>query len=597
MSRTAEDWSHTLTQAYLALRQGRTAEAASVFAKVSIKAPAEIAKVARLEIKTRFLNDLVRNDESDAAFVFERVIDACFPQVNGHDKELFRQASRIVLSDLEQQGKVVLLGPLFMTKYAFQQKKLKLIGLLSQKERRTLEWSKALEFMVGSSRADLVGKHEWKKAARLLREGGVLSCSSDRVKLGCSMSPLDLVHEWMSLTRRPVRQGTPLTQAIGHKATLDRMMLEKASADPRFVLLREYLWLSTLMDEIESKWLDALRTGETGQHLTLWLGGEFKGHRENRAWGPPKEFCSYLESRLAQIAQDSGYRRIGAAIWADKERFFAHIGVWSKRLKKAEVSMRQIREDLGLKGSAVHGSVWWHIRRRMNEAGFTRMGDRFWHAARIQDAVRVLIGSGTPEPLGWNELMSALRERHKIEIRQQELKRLLEQDLSVVCAAEGVFLRERQATVCQVKHSAEIAVGDTGYASSPQICEQVKKDWGKVATPSTIDVALCTDKLYTHIHGGWALAPEFDWIWAIRAQMAPSEPGAWADGVIGWVPDESESSLVTDTWHEGRGALLQAATLLVTGQDVSNSRLRIYPCLRELFPNARFVASFGDQIR
>lgn len=592
MAVATDNWSETLTQGYLALRSGMSAEAASVFANVALKAPPDIARVARLEIRARFLDKVIMSQSGDNALVFDSFLDTCFPGVSSSQKELLRQASKAVLSDLEQEGRVLVLGPLFMTRYAFQQKKLRLIGMLSQHERGVLEWGKALDFIVGNGKGTLVGRQEWRKVSRLLREGGTLLCNSSRVQSQSAQKPLDLLHEWMSLTLRPIKMNSALNQAIGHKGTLDEHLFEAARQDPRFRAVGDYLWLELFASDLEARWAKALDSVRTAVDARRWSISNLSNAQDLRNSSPPKDFCKLLQSKLGQMAEDKGFERVGDGLWAKPDVFMAQALQHFRRLKKLEITLSEMREGLGLRDSRLSGGTLWSLTLLLGQAGFVRQGRRFFHAPRVADAVRSLIESGAPEPLLWADVQSHLKHQHKLEITKDELRRVLERDVSLVSTAEGLLLRERKASPDQVRQSLSAALGDRGYASDQAICSQVREDWGLVATPSQVSDILSGDLLYTRIHGGWALAPEFDWIAETRSHLTRSDEDSWGRGFLGWLSAEDEAGLTTSVEREKGSFTARSATFFVTGADILNSRLQIYSDVSALFPAGRFVAVF-----
>jgi regulator of replication initiation timing len=568
------------------------AEAAGTFALVALRAPPDVARVARLEIRARFLEKALAASNNDHAVLFEQMVESSFPGIEEEDKEIVRMACKAVLSDLEQEGRVVILGPVFMTRYAFQQKKLRLTGMLSQSERGTMEWGKVLDFIVGNGRGTLVGKQEWRKASKLLREGGALSCTSSRVQVSTLPKPLDLLYEWIALTHKPVELNSVLSHVTGVKGVLDWDLLEAARSDERFRVFGTYLWVESLAKELEEQWARSLDAARTALDARRWSVSNLPSTPDARGWNPPQKFSQLVEARLGELAEQRGCEMIGPGLWAKPLAFCDSAAQHFARLRKIETNLGEIREGLGLKGAAFRGRILYKLVRLLDESGFVRIGDRFVHRARLGDAIAALIASGAPEPVPWADVVANLRKSHKTEIGREEIRRVLEGSQVFTCCPEGIYLAERKASLSETQQSVIGAFADRGYAGDSAISARVKEDWKKIATPSEVTAALGGDRLYTRIYGGWALAPEFDWLADARAHLVASEAGQWAKGLIGRVNPEEEKGLVTSVERERGSLSVKTATFFITGADMLNSRLQIYWETSGLFPAGRFVATF-----
>ncbi|MDP2858916.1 MAG: hypothetical protein Q8P50_13195 [Bacillota bacterium] len=591
MAAVTDTWSERLTEGYLSLRAGNLAGAASAFALVALKAPPEVSRVARLEIRARFLEKVLSAGTDDRAVLAEDVLDACFPGLDPEGRDIVRQACKAILRDLEQEGRAIVLGPLFITRYAFQQKKLRLTGMLSQLERKAMEWGKALDFIVGNGKGSLMGKQEWRKVSRLLREGGALSCTSTRVQVASQPEPLDLMHDWMALTRRPVEIDTVLNQVTGIKGMLDKALFEQAASDERFCALGDFLWLKDFSGQLEDQWIRALKAARTALDVYRWSASNLPSAPDSRHWSYPKRFTDLVCMRLGEIAAGAGLSEIGRGAWADPGIFYDACAQHFGRLKKIEVTLAEIKEGLGLKGTRLSGRAIWNLALLLSDAGFQRLGPRFVHVQRLSAALWTLIEEGAPEPLAWQDACGALRKWHRADLTKDEMRKALEADGRLVCAQDGVFRKDRGASVTEIQQSVMTAIGEKGYASDSEIIGQVKSDWNKIANVGSVQQVLSTDQLFTRIHGGWALAPEFDWIADARAHLGASPAGDWSLGLVGRASDDQEPKLVSSVDRDQNSFAARSACFFVTGSDILNSRLQIYWETSGLFPAGRFVAS------
>jgi len=591
MAATTDTWSERLTEGYLSLRSGDIAGAAGAFALVALKAPPEVSRVARLEIRARFLEKVLSSGTDDRAVFVEDVLDACFPGLDPEGRDIVRQATRAILRDLEQEGRAIVLGPLFMTRYAFQQKKLRLTGMLSQLEHKAMEWGKALDFVVGNGKGSLVGKQEWRKASRLLREGGALSCTSTRVQVASELEPLDLMYEWMALTRRPVEANTVLSQVTGIKGVLDPALFNQAKSDERFRAFGDFLWLESLAGQLEEQWTRAGKAARTALDVRRWAVSNLPSAPDSRHWSYPSRFMDLVEERLGKLAAAQGLSEIGSGVWANAVVFYDACSQHFARLKKMETSLPEVKEGLGLKGTRLSGQAIWKIAGLLGAAGFRRLGPRFVHSQRLGAALAALIEEGAPEPLAWQDVTTALRKWHRADLMKDDVRRALEDDERVVCTLDGVFRRSREATVSELQQSVMAAVGDKGYASDSEIAGQVKADWNKITNTAGLQAVLSQDRLFTRIHGGWALAPEFDWIADARAHLGASPAGAWSLGLVGRAGEENEPVLVTSVERDQNSLACRSASFFVTGSDITNSRLQVYWETSGLFPPGRFIAA------
>ena len=591
MAAAADTWSEKLTEGYLSLRSGNVAGAAGAFALVALKAPPEVSRVARLEIRARFLERVLSSGTDDRTVLVEDVLDACFPGLDPEGRDIVRQACKAILRDLEQEGRAIVLGPLFITRYAFQQKKLRLTGMLSQLERKVMEWGKALEFVVGNGKGSLVGKQEWRKVSRLLREGGSLSCTSTRVQIASQPEPLDLMHEWMVLTRRPVAVNAVLSQVTGIKGVLDASLFDQARSDDRFRVFGDFLWLESLAGQLEEQWIHTGKAASVALDAHRWATSNLPGAPDSRHWSYPAKFTDLVQRRLGELARAQGLSEIGSGVWANAAVFYDACSQHFARLKKIETSLLEVKEGLGLKGTRLSGQAIWRIAQLLGDAGFQRLGSRFVHSQRLSAALSALIEEGAPEPLTWQDVAAALRKWHRAGLTKEEVRTALEGDERVVCTQDGVFRKAREALVAELQQSVMTAIGDKGYASDSEIAGQVKADWNKITNLSSLHAVLSQDRMFTRIHGGWGLAPEFDWIADARAHLGASPGGARSLGLVGRAGEEHETALVTSVERDQNSFAARSASFFLTGSDIMNSRLQIYWETSGLFPAGRFVAT------